>query len=192
MVAVPNRIPELLTKKVDVIVAEMGMYPDRAKVVQFSKPYSGNETLLIADKSTVIKSDADMKNFRIGVPRASAQDVFVTKRAPSGTVIQRFDDDTTTMQAFVAGQVDVIGGDTQYLQTLARIAPKRELEGKIVFNTQYNGITVRKGQPELLAAINQFVDKIKQNGQLNALSKKWFEIDMIPLPATLEDVKFDN
>ncbi|MEX4005003.1 transporter substrate-binding domain-containing protein [Paraburkholderia sp. EG285A] len=190
-VSVPNRIPELLTNKVDVVIAQLGMYPDRLKVVQFSKPYAGNQTVLIAEKSVVVKSDDDMKKLRIGLPRASAQDTFVTKRAPAGTVIQRFDDDASTIQALVAGQVDAVGGDSQYLLTLRRVAPSKQFEVKTVFNTQFDGIAIRKNQPELLAKINTFIDQIKQNGELNKASQKWFGTDMLALPADLKDVKFD-
>ena len=38
---VAARIAQLMTNKVDLVIAVMGMYPERAKVVQFSKPYAG-------------------------------------------------------------------------------------------------------------------------------------------------------
>ena len=34
----PNRIPFLLTNKVDLLIASLGGHPERAKQVQFSKP----------------------------------------------------------------------------------------------------------------------------------------------------------
>src|SRR6476661_41620 len=40
--AVANRIPALTTGRVDVLFATMAMLPERAKVVQFSKPYVAN------------------------------------------------------------------------------------------------------------------------------------------------------
>src|SRR6202166_4351642 len=38
--AVANRIPALTTGKVNILFATMAMFPDRAKAIQFSKPYA--------------------------------------------------------------------------------------------------------------------------------------------------------
>ena len=35
-----NRIPYLLTDKVDIIIAAMGMTPERAKQIMYSAPYA--------------------------------------------------------------------------------------------------------------------------------------------------------
>ena len=66
---------------VDVLFATMAMFPDRAKAVQFSKPYVANITL-VAPKTTVIKTNEDMgKLSGIAVPRGSAQATQVRERA---------------------------------------------------------------------------------------------------------------
>src|ERR1700749_158706 len=52
---VANRIPALTAGRVDVLFAPMAMFPDRAKAVQFSKPYVANIIYLIAPKSVEIK-----------------------------------------------------------------------------------------------------------------------------------------
>ena len=72
---VANRIPALTSGRVDILFATMAMFPDRAKAVQFSKPYVANVILLIAPKSIEIKTFADMAKLKsIGVARAAAQD----------------------------------------------------------------------------------------------------------------------
>src|SRR5579871_3076506 len=103
--AVANRIPALTTGRCDVLFATMAMLPERAKAVQYSKPYVANVISLVAAKTDAIKTNADMKNFVIGVPRSSVQDTQVTQGAPSGTTIRRFDDDAATIQALLSGQV---------------------------------------------------------------------------------------
>ena len=47
----PNRIPYLLTGKVDVLVATFGITPERARQVQFCIPYSSIDIVLMAPKS---------------------------------------------------------------------------------------------------------------------------------------------
>ena len=61
-VTVASRIAALLTGKVDLLAAVMGMYPDRAKVIQFTKPYSKHDIIVIGKKSDVIKDMADLAN----------------------------------------------------------------------------------------------------------------------------------
>ena len=66
----PNRIPFLLTNKVDLLVASLAVTPERAKQVTFSKPYSAATIVLYGSKKAAIKGAPDLKNFRIGVARA--------------------------------------------------------------------------------------------------------------------------
>ncbi|MGO8658719.1 transporter substrate-binding domain-containing protein, partial [Rhizobium ruizarguesonis] len=76
---VNNRIPALTAGRVDVLFATMAMLPDRAKAVQFSKPYVANAIVLIGPKSAEIKTNADMAKFTVGVAKGAAQDTQVTK-----------------------------------------------------------------------------------------------------------------
>lgn len=189
-VTVPNRIAQLTTGKVDMLAAVMGMYPERAKVVQFTKPYSVVDIMLIGKKGTDVKEMADLKNVRVGVSRASAQDVAITKNAPAGTSIQRFDDDSAIIQALVAGQVDVIGGTNTYLQNLARIAGPDIYEKKFLINRQYNGLSVRLGEKEMTDWLNAFIDRNLANGKLNAINKKWIGVDLPEFPKELPGIPF--
>ena len=52
----PNRIPYLLTDKVDVLVASLGVTPERAKQVQFSEPYAGIDHRRLRAKKASIKT----------------------------------------------------------------------------------------------------------------------------------------
>ena len=63
----PNRIPYLLTGKVDALVASLAITPERAKQVTFSKPYSAATIVLYGSKKANIKGAADLKNVRVGV-----------------------------------------------------------------------------------------------------------------------------
>src|SRR5256714_6460486 len=74
----PNRIPFLLTNKVDVLVASLAVTPERAKQVQFSRPYSAATIVLYGPKKLTIKAPADLKGVRVAVARASTQDTALT------------------------------------------------------------------------------------------------------------------
>ncbi len=187
--AVANRIPALVTGRVDILFATMAMLPERAKAVQYSKPYVANEIQLVAAKTTDIKSDADMGKVVIGVPRSSVQDTQVTNRAPQGTTIRRFDDDAATIQALLSGQVQAVGANAFYVQRLNQARPG-VFEKKLSFTSLYNGACTRLGEKEINAEVNKFIDTIKANGELQKIYRKWMDTDPPVFPDAVEGVPF--
>ncbi|MFC5394779.1 transporter substrate-binding domain-containing protein [Bosea vestrisii] len=187
--AVANRIPALTAGRVDVLFATMAMLPERAKAVQYSKPYAANYITLVAAKSTVVKTNADMGKLVIGVPRSSTQDTQITKNAPEGTTIRRYDEDAATMQALLSGQVQAVGGNMFYVQRLNAQKPDT-FEDKLEFQRLYNGACTRLGEKEINAAINSFIDKIKANGELAKAYATWMKVPLPEFPASVEGVPF--
>jgi polar amino acid transport system substrate-binding protein len=174
----PNRIPFLLTNKVDLLVASLAVTPERAKQVQFSQPYAAATIVLYGKTGSNIKSAADLKGVRVGVARASTQDVAVTKAAPEGTEIRRFDDDASAMQALISGQVDAIGCSVTVAAQIAKRVPANTFENKFTLVQQAMAIAMRPGQDELLKNVNEFVSKNAANGELNKLYNKWLQTDL--------------
>jgi polar amino acid transport system substrate-binding protein len=170
----PNRIPYLLSSQVDVLVASLGITPERAEKVDFSSPYAGIRIAVIGDKNQDLSSPEKLVGKRVGVARASTQDTAVTKVAIAGTNIQRFDDDASATQALLSGQVDAIGCSNTVIAQITRVAPGRFKE-MFPLSQQVQGIAVRPKQTEFLAAINDFVAKIKADGRLEAISQKWLK-----------------
>ena len=174
----PNRIPFLLTNKVDLLVASLAVTPERAKQVQFSKPYAAASIVLYGDKKAELKAPADLKGKRVGVARASTQDVALTAVAPEGTEIRRFDDDASAMQALLSGQVDAIGCSTTVAAQIAKRAPANAFENKFLLRQQVMGVAMRPGQDELLKTVDDFVARNTANGELNKLYQKWLQTDL--------------
>lgn len=187
--AVANRIPALTTGRVDILFATMAMLPDRAKAVQYSKPYVANIISLLAAKTDVIKTNADMGKFIIGVPRSSVQDTQVTNNAPPNTTIRRFDDDAATIQALLSGQVQAVGGNMFYIDQLNKAKPG-VYENKLEFTRLYNGACTRLGEKEINAAVNSFIDKIVANGDLAKAYQTWLHQAPPTFPDHVDGVPF--
>jgi polar amino acid transport system substrate-binding protein len=188
--AVAARIPNLLTNKVDLQMAVMGMYPDRAKAVQFTKPYAGLKIILLSSAKNKIEKIEDAKDLRIGVPRGAAQDKAITTLLGDVPNIRRFDDDSSTMQALVSGQVDAIGGNTTYKINLDKAAPGNDFEQKVVFNEQWMGIATKLGDKDINAWLNTFIDKVKADGRLEQISQKWLGEPLPKFPESMEGVPY--
>ncbi len=174
----PNRIPYVLTNKVDVLVAVLAITPERSKQVEFSSPYSAATIVLYGSVKSPIKSAADLKGLRVGVARASTQDVALSAVAPEGTEIRRFDDDASAMQALISGQVDAIGCPSTVTAQIAKRVPANTFEEKFVVRQQFMGIVMRLGQDDLLKNLNEFVARNTANGELNKLYRKWLNVDL--------------
>ena len=178
----PNRIPYLLTNKVDLLIASFSPTPERAKQVQFSRPHSAATIVLYGSKKISIKTPADLKGVRVAVARASTQDTALSAIAPEGTEIRRFDDDASALQALLSGQVDALGCAT----TVAAQIAKRVgdvYENKLVLRQQYMAPTMRLGQTDLLKNVNSFVGKHVENGELNKLYVKWLGTELPKMPS---------
>ncbi|MDR6819761.1 polar amino acid transport system substrate-binding protein [Neorhizobium sp. 2083] len=186
---VNNRIPALTSGRVDVLFATMAMLPDRAKAIQFSKPYNANAIVLIGPKDKSIKTNEDMANMTISVAKGAAQDTQVTKNAPASATIRRYDGDAPSIQALVSGQAEALGGNIFYMDRVEKAVPGK-FENKLEFQKLYNGAGTRLGEKEINAALNAFIDKIKANGELKKIYDKWMKVPVPEFPASLEGIPF--
>jgi polar amino acid transport system substrate-binding protein len=174
----PNRIPYLLSGQVDILVASLGITPERAEQVDFSQPYAGIEIFVFGDASLEIDGAEDLAGHNIAVARASTQDTSITAIAPDGATIQRFDDDASAVQALLSGQAPLMGASNVVVAQIEATAPGR-FDTKFSLQQQSQGIVTRPGQDEMMAYINDFLDRIKESGELNALHEEWLDA---PLP----------
>lgn len=130
-----------------------------------------------------MKGFADTKSYRIGVPRGSTQDASVTQ-GKAGSIIQRFDSDAAAVQALLSGQVDLVGASNTQLPNIEKVARANKYAIKLVLTRNYQSVAVRPGEDEWVSYINDFIAKKTKDGELAALFKKWFGMDMKPMPTS--------
>jgi len=183
-----NRIAGLQTGKVDVLFATLGMSAERAQSLQYSQPYAANVMQVVAKKSMEIAGPDDLTGVRLGTPKASTQDIVLSEIAPDANFL-RFDDDSSTIQALLSGQVDAAGGSQFYISRLEELSPG-VYEDKFPIKTNYNGAGTILGDKEWNETVNAFLDQIKENGQLAELYQKWMQLDPPEWPASLEGIPF--
>ncbi|TMV57653.1 transporter substrate-binding domain-containing protein, partial [Thioclava sp. BHET1] len=168
----PNRIPYLLSGQVDVLVASLGITPDRAKRVTFSRPYAGIQIMVYGKKDVAVKDPKDLSGKSVGVVRASTQDAGVTKVAPKAATIRRFDDDAAAVQALMSGQVPLIGVSNVVAAQINKARPGAYDE-KFPLSSQVQGIAVVPGSDKLLTRVNDFVASAIKDGTMDKISEKW-------------------
>jgi polar amino acid transport system substrate-binding protein len=181
-VSTANRIPFLQSKKIDILVASLGISPERAKQVMFTNPYAAVNVVIAAPASVNLKDVADLAKLSVAVSRGSAQETYVDAAAPKGAKIMRFDGEMPAAQAMISGQADTWAENTVMLGAVAKSNPDLHLETKITLRRQYNAMAVRMDAFELKQWVGTFLYQVKLNGELDALHQKWIGVPLPELP----------
>jgi len=185
----PNRIPFLMTHKADLVISSFAVTPERAKVVAFSHPYSVNQLVIGAPKSAAIAKLDDLNGKRVAVVRGNLQDIVLTRQAPKGATLVRYEDDATANTALIAGQVDAIATPSFTVKTLAEKNPAKNLEIKVNVSATPLAIGLRKNEPELMNWVNAWVDKNTANGELNKIYKSHMGIELPDMKKLADEAK---
>ncbi len=169
-----NRVPYLQTRKVDIVVSTLARNAEREKVVDFtSAAYSPFVSGIYAPKSVTIKSFADLDGKSVAVTRGTIEDQELTKVAPRGTTLMRFEDHAATIAALGSGQVPAVGSSQPAVSRLMQTQPQLGLEYKLLLSQSPNFIGIPKGEDKLRTRINDIVTEARKSGEADRLSSKW-------------------
>jgi len=170
-------ISSLTSKRIDLISAAMFITPVRLEVVDFSQPiYSYGEGIVVPVKdTTAYVSFADLKGKRVGVQVGTA---FVEPLQKGGlfSEVKLYDTTADLMRDANAGRIDA--GVLDY--PIAAFAVSKGLFPNLRMVTTFKptmvnsiGIATRKGDAELMGKVNAALTKLKANGSIDAILKKW-------------------
>lgn len=177
-----NRLPYLQTRKVDLIISSLGKNAERLKVIDFTSAYAPFYSGVFGPPSIAVTKPDDLAGKTIGVTRGALEDLALTKIAPATADIHRFEDNNTTISAFLSGQVQLIAtGNIVAAAILAKNPPVKP-EKKFIISDSPCFIGLNKDEPKLLARVDAVIAMAKKNGSLDAISRKWLGL---PLPADL-------
>jgi polar amino acid transport system substrate-binding protein len=182
-VTTANRIPYLQTKKADLVISTLGKNPEREKVIDFTAAYSPFFIAVFGPKTLAVKSPADMAGKSISVTRGSVDDMELTKVAPPTTELRRFEDNNSTVSAFVAGQTQLVATSAQVAGNMMAKNPQLGTEYKFVLKDSPNFIGVGKGEDKLRLKVNEILADAKKSGDIDKMAMKWLGRPAGDLPA---------
>jgi polar amino acid transport system substrate-binding protein len=168
-----NRIAYLQTKKADLVISTLGKNAEREKVIDFTSAYSPFFQAVYAPKSLNIKGLDDLKGKSIAVTRGAIEDQELSKVAPSGTDIKRFEDNNATISAFVSGQTQLVATGASVASNMIQKNPQLNAEYKLLLKDSPNFIGVAKGEDALRTRVNAIIADAKKSGDIDKMAQKW-------------------
>lgn len=172
-------IPALLTGKFDIIIGGMGILPERNLKVNFSMPYEFTGMSVVASKK-LAGGQAGLDAFnspkmtvvaRIGTTAAAAAKKFLPNAQ-----IRLFDDEGQALQEVLNGRAAAMVSSQPFpeFQSL-KYADKLylPLAGK-TFTKEPIGFALRKGDPDFLNFLNNWILVRQSDGWLQERYDYWF------------------
>ncbi|MFF7110413.1 transporter substrate-binding domain-containing protein [Pseudomonas sichuanensis] len=178
-----NRIPFLTTGKVDLVISSLGKNSEREKVVDFSKPYAPFYLGVFGPEASSIDTLDALNGKTISVTRGAIEDMELSAVAPQGATIKRFEDNNSTIAAYLSGQVDLIASGSVVMSAIAAKNPAKVPVLKLKLKDSPVYVGMAKEQPALRAKVDEILVQAKADGSLGRNAEKWLKQ---PLPADFE------
>ena len=162
-----SAIPAVVSGKADLAAAGITITEDRKKNVDFSIPYVKTGIVVISKKSNPFTNVEQLKGKKIGVQSGTTSENYVVndlKQEP-----ERLRSPAEAVAGLKAGRCDFVIADIDPAKNCVKGEPDLQLSGFIT--SEEYAVAIRKGQPELLAAINATITELRANGKL----AKWIE-----------------
>lgn len=173
-------IPSLQGGKADATISALTITPDRAQVVDFTRPYfQAGLAIAVQDNNTDITSFETLRGKRVGVQLGTTGEA---KANTSGGQVVTFVNASLALQALADGDVDAVINDapaTSYAIQKGTVQGIKVLSPLIT--EEYYGIATPKGSPNL-ERLNAGLNSIMESGRYAEIYREWFASDPPMLP----------
>jgi len=170
-------IAGLDARRYDAVINQVGITEARKAKYDFSQPYIASKAVLIVKEGNdSIKSFDDLKGKKAAQSLTSN---FGKLAEQSGASLVGTDGFDQSIQLVLNGRADATINDSLSFLDFKKHKPdapvKIAAEQK---DAEYSGVIVRKGNPELVAAINKALDEIKADGTYAKIANTYFGADV--------------
>lgn len=175
----PNRVEYLTSAKVDIILANFTVTPERAEVVDFALPYMKVALGVVSPDAALITSIEELRGKKLIVSKGTTAETWFTANEPDVELL-KFDTYTETFNALLDGRGDALSTDNTEVLAWAIENPGFTVGIESLGSLDTIAPAVQKGNDTVLTYIN---DEIKA-----LAAEQFFHADY---EATLKDVYGD-
>ena len=171
--AFDSLIMALNSDKIDFIAAGMTATDERRTQVDFSESYFHSKQMIIvkADNTSIATAD-DLVGKNVGVQLGTTGDLFVSSTEGIASVSQ-FQTGTQAVMDLKNGKVDAVVIDAEPAKKMTEGQSDLKLLDAPFVEEEY-AIAVKKGNAEVLQAINETLAEITTNGTYDEIYAKYF------------------
>lgn len=173
-------IPALLTDKCDVIMGGMTITPQRNLKVNFADPYVviGQTILLNPKLEGKVKSYKDLNNgnYTVATKLGTTGEAAV-KRLIGKAEINLFETQADAVLEVANGKADAFVYDLPFNALYSSQNPSQVSHIEKPFTYEPLGWAIRKGDPDFLNFLNNYLRQIKGDGRYERVYNKWFKSD---------------
>ena len=179
-------IPALRAGKIDIIISSLSMTPDRAKVIDFTKPYYVSPSQFVALKSSGITDDPDtLKGKTIGVQSGTIHQSYMEQKLPDITekVYNTVQEAELDLES---GRIDALLADKLLTYDwLVKVGNAKGFDyvGKVLVDplvTGQIGVGVKKGNAALQQSLNTAIDQLLVDPAYDKIAAGYFPFSIRP------------
>ncbi|NDL60016.1 transporter substrate-binding domain-containing protein [Phytoactinopolyspora mesophila] len=161
----------------DVGASAMTITEERQENIDFSDPYYDSLQSLLTSVDSGISSIEDLDGRNVGVQQGTTGQSFAEENLPEGASPQAFPSDGELWPALQAGNIDAILQDFP-----VNYEHEQDDEGYAIVETyetdeQYGFAFGKDDRPELLAAVNEQLAELREDGTYDEIYAEYFEVD---------------
>ena len=173
----PERIPALMSGRVDVGVASTSDTLERAKTVGFSIPYFAFEMAVTANEKSGITSFEGMKGHTVGAVAGTYEAIALEKQVTEwgeGS-FRPYQTQADVFLALSQGQIDATVSTSTVAMANVKTGnfPGISVVGKAPFDTDYVALFTNRNEYGLINYLNLFVNQQIRTGRYAELYEKW-------------------
>lgn len=172
----PNRVEYLTSAKVDIILANFTVTPERAEVVDFALPYMKVALGVVSPDGALITDVAQLDGKTVIVSKGTTAETYFTENHPEVKLL-KFDTYTEAFNALLDGRGDALSTDNTEVLAWALDNPGFTVGIESLGSLDTIAPAVQKGNETVLAFINDEIVKLAE--------ENFFHADF---DATLKDV----
>jgi polar amino acid transport system substrate-binding protein len=173
-------IPALLTKKFDIIMSGMTVTQERNLKINFADPYIvvGQTVIINKKHEGKIKSYKDLNDAKYTVTsKLGTTGEQSVKRLIPKAQYKSFEEEVTAAMEVVSGKADAFVYDLPFCVVFMA---QQGGTGQLVFLDKpftYEPLAwaIRKGDPDFLNWLNNFLTQVKNDGRYDTIYQKWIK-----------------
>ena len=157
----PNRVEYLTSAKVDVILANFTVTPERAEVVDFALPYMKVALGVVSPDSALITDVKDLEGKTLIVSKGTTAETYFTENHPEVTLL-KFDTYTEAFNALLDGRGDALSTDNTEVLAWALENPGFTVGIESLGSLDTIAPAVQKGNDTMKAFIDEEIVKLAE------------------------------